>query len=73
MAQPLQSLKFHGGAARAIKSPTTMTGWSKKKNFPQAWANAQNCFVQIPELGETLKTILNKTPNLGKVYVSLNK
>jgi len=43
-----------------------MTGWNKKKNFPQAWANAQNCFGQMPELGKTLKTDLNKSPSLGK-------
>lgn len=32
----------------------------------RAWENAENRFEQIPESGETLKTILNKSPSLGK-------
>ena len=57
--RPTHRLLLHGGAARAIKFPTTTTGLNKKKNFPQAWANAQNCFGQIPELGETLVFVNN--------------
>ena len=34
--------------------------------LPRAWGNTENRFEQIPELGETLKTDLNKSPSLGK-------